>query len=349
MSDRLEDDLMDDLMAEPEGRSHAMDDFDEAEGADEFDELDEAEDLADDESGMDELEEAVAEALDSEDFDEFWGKIGGFLKKAARGVGSVARVVAPIANMIPIPQAQMIGKVAGVLGDVLADEGDEMDALEDLADLGDEDEAAVHVAAPVIAGLAIRQGLKHHAARIAPAQKRQLVHAVTAATRQISRAHGPHAVVAIPGIVRHARTFAVRRGMPASALPGLVKRVTAKAVRSPVALRKLHRTAVQLRGSGSGVRRRGMRWGGSYAPGQAGGIARSGRYRHGGMQWGGYEPGGAPAAVGHRGRGLYRSSGAPRSSTMAQGGGMPGAVCPGCGRRRSWRMEGPIRLTIDSV
>jgi len=334
MSDRLEDDLMEDLMAEPEGRSHAMDEFDEAEGADEFDELDEAEDLAEDESGMDELEEAVAEALDSEDFDEFWGKIGGFLKKAARGVGSVARVVAPIANMIPIPQAQMIGKVAGVLGDVLADEGDEMDALEDLADLGDEDEAAVHVAAPVIAGLAIRQGLKHHATRIAPVQKRQLVRAVTIAARQISRAHGPRAVVAVPGIVRHARAIAVRRGLPASALPHLVKRVAAKAVRSPVALRKLHRTAVQLRGGA--IRRRGLRG--------AGGM-HVGSYRSAGSH------GGTMSMGGHRGGGTYRSSGVLRGGGgMARsGGGVAGAVCPGCGRRRSWRLDGPVRLTIESV
>ena len=338
MSDRLEDDLMEDLMAEPEGRSHGMDEYDEADGYDELelDELDELDDGGDEDPGMDEMEDAVADALDSEDFDEFWGKIGGFLKKAARGVGSVARVVAPIANMIPIPQAQMIGKVAGVLGNVLADEGDEMDALEDLADLGDEDEAAVHVAAPVIAGLAIRQGLKHHAARIAPAQKRNLVRAVTTATRQISRAHGAKAVVAVPGIVRHARTIAMRRGLPASALPQLVKRVAAKAVRSPTALRKLHRTALQMRG-GAG-HRRGMRG--------AGGM-HSGGMHSGGLHTGSYRTGG----VGTRTGGGYRSSGVPRSSGAyrSSGGSMAGGVCPTCARRRSWRIDGPVRLTIESV
>jgi hypothetical protein len=320
MSDRLEDDLMEDLMAEPEGRSqHAMDEFDEVsefDEASEFDELeesfDEGEEGFDEEGAEDELEEAVSDALDAEDFDEFWGKIGGFLKKVGRGVGSVARVVAPIASAIPIPQAQLIGRVAGMVGKVLADEGDEMDALEELADFG-EDEATVRVAAPVVAGLAIRTGLKHHAARIAPAQRRQLVHAVTAATKRIGQVHGPRAVIAMPAIVHHARRVAVRRGLPASALPQLVRRIAQKAVRSPQVVRKLARTATRLRtGPGIGRRRYGAR-------GVASGIG------------------------GTMTRGAYRSAGG------FAGGMRGGAVCPSCGRRRSMHFRGPIRLTIESA
>ena len=157
--------------------------------------------------------------LSQDDFDEFLGQDRWLSQEGRQGRRhSVARVVAPIASMIPIPQAQLIGRVAGAVGKVLADEGDEFDALDELADFG-EDEAEIRLAAPVIAGLAIRSGLHHHAARLHPAQRLPLVQAVTTATKQISRAHGPRAITAIPGIVHQARRIAARRSLPASALP----------------------------------------------------------------------------------------------------------------------------------
>ena len=51
----------------------------------------------------------------------------------------MARKVAPIAKMIPIPQAQLIGGAADMIGNVLADEGDEFDALDAMADYAEEE------------------------------------------------------------------------------------------------------------------------------------------------------------------------------------------------------------------
>jgi hypothetical protein len=141
MSDRFEDDLMEDLMTEP----HAVDEFDEADEAEEAeafedadeldeDELDEGDELeeesyeadaydsAEDYDAVDELEEAMTDALEAADEDEFWGGFGKILRRVGRTVGSVARRVAPIAKMIPLPQAQLIGRAADLVGNVLADE-----------------------------------------------------------------------------------------------------------------------------------------------------------------------------------------------------------------------------------
>jgi hypothetical protein len=237
----------------------------------------------------------------------------------------VARVVAPIASALPIPQAQAIGKIAGLVGDVLADEGDEFDALEELADYGEDEATVVRIAAPAVAGLAIRAGLKHHAARVPVGVRRDLVRTVTAATKHIARTHGPRAVVAMPGIVRQARTIAVRRGLPASALPHLVRRIATKAVRSPQVLRKLHRQAVRLR-SGTGRQRgRGM-------TNVLGGIGS-----------------GALSRNGRAGRAGTYAEGGGRIRAQAATGSLRAAACPTCGRRRSWRLEGPIELSIRSL
>jgi len=315
MSDRLEDELMDDLTAEPEGRSHAMDEFDEGDEFDEFDDpMEDAGDVFGAEDMMDEFEDVVADALGADDVDEFWGKIGGFLKKVGRGVGSVARVVAPIASAIPLPQTQAIGRIAGLVGKVLADEGDEMDALDEVVDSAD-DEDAVDAMAPAVAGLAIRSAVKN-VARMPHPQRKQLVQAVTAATRHIARTHGPRAVVAVPGLVHHARRMIVRQGLPASRLPHAVKRAAAAAVRSPQVVRKLARTSAALRTSP--------------------GTATAARRLHRRGAWGGYAGSAGTAGYG------YGYGGVTRRGAAA-------TVCPRCGRRRSWHLRGPVRLTIESI
>jgi hypothetical protein len=169
MSDRFDEDLLDEMAEEPEGKGDysAFDEFDESDGfeglefdaGDKFDELDDPGDAFDAEESADEFEEAVTDALEAADVDEFWGGIGRALKKVGRGVGKVARVVAPIAKMIPIPQAQLIGRAADIVGKVMADEGDEMDGSDDLADFAD-DEDAIDALAPAIAGVAISSALK---------------------------------------------------------------------------------------------------------------------------------------------------------------------------------------------
>ncbi|MEI9983697.1 MAG: hypothetical protein WDN69_11140 [Aliidongia sp.] len=114
MTDRFDEDMMEDLMAEPghsameafdEGDEfEAADEFDEGdefeasdefEAGDEFDEMEEAGDSFDEDAGSDDFEDAMADALEAADTDEFFGRIGGFLKKVGRGVGKAARFVAP--------------------------------------------------------------------------------------------------------------------------------------------------------------------------------------------------------------------------------------------------------------
>jgi hypothetical protein len=335
MSDRFEDDLMEDLMAEPEGRSghSAMDEFegadeyDAGDESDELDELDELEDSAEDsaedqfesfegEDSLDELEEAVTDALEAEDADEFWG---GF-RKVLKTVGNVARKVGPIAKMIPIPQAQLIGGAADLIGKVLADEGDEMDALDDLSDFADEEEA-FDAFSPAIAGLAIRGALKHKAAVIPRVQRRQLVKAVSTVTRQIARKHGVRAVAAVPGLVRSARNLLVRKQLPVKHLPHLVRRAARLAVRSPRALRKFASVGAKLRTGRTAHR--------------AGALRKTGRSRYG-VGLGGYGAGGKPRAVG-----VARSGGSTGAATGA-------GYCPNC-RRRTYRLKGPVTLTIQSI
>jgi hypothetical protein len=346
MTDRFEEDMMEDLLAEP-GHSamDAMDEADEFDSADEFDEGDEFEaadefeagdefdemeegDEFDEGEGADEFEEAMTDALEAADEDEFWGSFGKVLKKIGRGVGSVARVVAPIASAIPIPQAQMIGKAAGLIGNVLADEGDEMDAFEELADYAEEEDA-LDALAPAIATIAIRHGLKKQAAALPRVARRQLVKTVTAATRHIARRHGPRALAALPVIVGHARRIAVRRRLPARQLPHLVARGVRTAIRSPRHLRRYIGVAARLRGGVAGRigHRHGHR-GRRHGLGLGTGVGPS------------YGPGGG--RLRHRRHGIHAARGG-----VAGG---PAPVCTSCGRsRRSLRFGGPVRVTIESV
>jgi hypothetical protein len=154
------------------------------------------------------------------------GRVGG---RVARGVGQVARTVAPIASMIPLPQAQAVGRIAGLLGRVMADGGDEFDALEDLFDLA-EDEDAIDAAAPIIAGLTVRQRMPG-VARATPQVRRQMVRGVTQATRTLARRQGPQAARAVPGVVQTVQ----RAGPPSggSAPPGAAGRASRGSERGP--------------------------------------------------------------------------------------------------------------------
>jgi hypothetical protein len=352
MSDRMEDDLMEDLMAEPEGRGASADEFDEVEGYDEADESDEADeydqydeadefdefDESEGEEGADELEEVVAEALEADDADEF--NFGSFLKK----IGAGARKVAQVAKYIPLPQAQLIGGAADMIGNILADEGDEFDALDAMADLAEEEDG-FDALAPVVAGLAIKGALKTKAARIPPVTRRKLVKAVTTSTKLIARKHGAHAAVAAPAIVHAARKIVARRGLPAKHLPAIVKRVTKEALRSPRTMHRLVNTGARMRamaGSSSrtgghhGVRRRRHRGVGFSSQGGAG------RWSQGGT---GYSPTGT-AGIGKTRVGKFGRSG--RFSTGGGAiGGDAGGYCAHC-RRRTFNLRGPVSLTLVS-
>jgi hypothetical protein len=339
MSDRFEDDLMEDLLAEPEGRGASADEYDEAEAYDEADEVDEADewDEADeidevdevDEyeayDATDELEEAVADVLGAEDADEFWGGFKKVLGKVGSAVGSAARTVAPIAKMIPLPQAQLIGRVADTIGNVLADEGDEFDAIDAVADYAEEEEDGIDALSPAVAGLAIRSALKNKTAAIPRVHRRRLVKAVSTATKQLARKHGAHAAVAAPAIVRAARKIVARRGGTSKQLPAVVNRVARTALRSPRAMRRLVNTGARMRAAApSALRTAGSR-----------GLRRR-RFRSVGFS-------SAGSAAGVKSRGLGRSS-----RYSAGGGADPGgSYCPHC-RRRTYHLRGPVALTIVS-
>jgi len=333
MTERFEEDSLEDLMEDaPEG-SHALDELEAGDEAAEFDEsedpleefgddeLEESMDSWESEDGSDELEESMTDALEAEDADEFFG----FLKKIGKGIGSVARAAAPFASLLPVPG---LGAAANVLGSVLADEGDEFDAMEELADLADEEDGWDELSPP-IATLAIRGALKHHAARIARPTRRKLVKTVTAVTKHIARRHGARAVAAVPAIVEHARRIAIRRRLSAKHLPALVARTARAAVKSPRVLRKLAVASSRMRGAATaaGGTRLRHRW----------------RRRHGGMA--GY---GEAAGFGFGSTAGISRAGKHRRKRVAGGlafGSGAAAACPHC-QRRVFRIAGPVTLTI---
>jgi hypothetical protein len=347
MSQPLDEELFDDL-AEPEGPAH-------------FDEADELEDLAEPlamdpldpfEMGdagdgvdfdaaevMDELEDAVTEALDADDADEFLGNLW-------KGIRSVAKKVAPIvsqvAPLLPIPGAGLIGKAADIVGQVAADEADELDAFDALIDIADEADS-FDAAAPVAAALAIRKALPQ-AARLPHQQRKQLVKAASVATRHIARRHGPAATAAMPAIVRHARRVAVQKGVPARQLPHLVRQTAAKVARSPQLVRRFARASSAMR-TAPGMAG-GMGWEGPgtlTAPGMAGGIGsrrRGMRRRRRG--YGG--EGGFGDGLGGRGMATRRRS----AARLGRYGYTPGAGGGAWGDRRI-TLQGPVRITVETI
>jgi len=233
-------------------------------GAEEFDEM---EDLGDVEAGeewegVESMEDAVADALEAEDTDEFLrrlrriaGRAVNVARRVGRGVGQVARVVGPIASAIPLPQAQAIGRIANIAGRLLADGADEFEAVDELVDMAEDED--IDAAAPVIAGLTIRRVMPA-VSRLPRPARRQLVRGVSQATRTLARRQGPQAVRAVPRIVRTAQRAVRQRRIPARALPQVVRRTAARVARSPQAARRLARPVSGAPG------RRGM--GGMGAP-----------------------------------------------------------------------------------
>jgi hypothetical protein len=193
------------------------------------------------------FEDAIADALDAEDTEEFLRRVSriarravGIARQVGRGVGQVARVVGPIASAIPLPQAQAIGRIASIAGRVLADGADEFELLDDLIDLADE-EGAIDAAAPVIAGLTVRTVMPS-ATRLSRPVRRQVVRSVTQATRAIVRRQGAPAARAIPQVVRAVQRTATQRRMPARQLPQAIRRTAARVAASPQLTRRLAQT-----------------------------------------------------------------------------------------------------------
>ena len=211
-------------------------------------------------SDFDALEDALADALAEEDTDEFFRRLGRIARSVGRrvgqvargvgrGIGSVARVVAPIASMIPLPQAQLIGRIANVAGRLLADEADEFEALEDLFDLA-ETEDAIDAAAPFVSAVALRTAMPN-ISRLPRQTRRQLVSSVSQATRTLAHRQGPAAARAVPRIVRGVSRTVSQRGLPARSVAPAVRRAAARVAQSPSTVRRLARPLTTTSGPGS--------------------------------------------------------------------------------------------------
>lgn len=243
--------------------------FDEADEWDDYDayETDEFEAM----DALDAMEEAVVDALEAEDTDEFFRRLRrglGQVARVARGavrtvgrgiraaapiVGQIARTVGPIASLIPHPAAQAVGRLASVAGRVLP--ADEFDTMEDLFDFA-EHEDAIDAAAPVIAGLTIRRTMPG-VARLPRTERRRIVRSVTQATRTVARRQGTQAARAVPGVVRTVQTAVRQRRIPARATAQAITRTAARVARSPQLTRQMAaRSGTAARRVGGAVPRR---------------------------------------------------------------------------------------------
>ncbi|QSA97003.1 hypothetical protein [Methylococcus sp. EFPC2] len=216
------------------------------EGFDEYDEWDAYESDEYEGDAIDAMEEAVVDALDAEDTDEFFRRLARGIGRVARGavrvarrvapvVGRIARTVAPIASAIPLPWTQAIGRVAGVMGRLMADEADEFEALDEMFDLAEVDD--IDAAAPVIAGLTIRTAMPG-VARLPRAQRRQLVRSATQAVRTVARRQGPQAARALPAVVGAVQRGVRQRRIPPRAVPQAIRRTATRVAQSPRLVRR---------------------------------------------------------------------------------------------------------------
>jgi hypothetical protein len=241
----------------------------------------------------DAIDNAVADALESEDADEFLGNIIKIARQVGKGVGKAARFVAPIAKAIPLPQAQAIGQIADVAGQLLADGADEFEAFDDLIDLA-EDEDNIDAAAPIAAGLAVRK-LMPAVSRLPRHQRRQIVKSVSRAIRTIARHHGPRAARAVPKVIAHVQRAVRHHRIPGRALPRAVHRTAVRLARKPHALRRLAGpVAGMARGRRLAMGARRRRW----MDGHAGRWLPGGAARRRAM--GGYAGRGLPGRVARR-------------------------------------------------
>jgi hypothetical protein len=194
---------------------------------------------------FDAFEDAMVDALDEEDTDEFFRRlvrgIGRVARGIGRGIGRVARVVAPIASAIPLPWTQAIGRVAQVAGRLMADGADEFEAIDALVDLA-EAEDLWDAAAPAIATMAVH-GAMPQAARLPTSTRQQLVRATTQTAQALASRQGTQAVRTLPAVVQTAQRVVQQQGLPPRALPQTIQRIGMRLSRDPQMVRRLLRSA----------------------------------------------------------------------------------------------------------
>jgi hypothetical protein len=227
-----------------------FDEFDEADEVDAYDEMDDF-DGFDEEDMMDEDDEIISlisRALSAEDTDEFFRRVLRGLRGAARGVANVARRAAPVIgqvargagpllSMIPHPAAQAAGRVAGVLGQLMADGASDEEALEAMAEVAARNRRAI----PIVAGLAVRSIARQATPRMPLRQRQQMVRQATNAVRTLVQRRGPQAARAIPRIARSVRRTAATRGTPPAARARVLQRTARRVASNPRMVRQLAR------------------------------------------------------------------------------------------------------------
>src|SRR5882762_1093055 len=272
-----EENLYEDLADEAEGAADAFDDgfeeydeYDEADEADEADEFDEADELeAADADGFDEFDEgdaemeaadfgdedidayeddsfegdedafetAMAHALAAEDTDEFFRRVGRFVRRAAPIVGRIARAAAPILRVIPHPVAQGAATAANLLGRLRFEGASEDEALEAMAELAARNPRVI----PVVAGLAARTLVRRAGAAMPTAVRRQVVRNVARAAQTLVRSGGPARIRALPRVVRSVQRTAATRRTPPAVRPRVALNTARRVAASPRLARRLSR------------------------------------------------------------------------------------------------------------
>lgn len=249
-ADAFEDEFEDEFEMEAyEDEDFFADDGFEAFDAYEYDAYEE------DYAAEDAMESALAYALGAEEADEFFGKllkglkkvgskVASGIKKAAPVVGRIASGVSRVASLIPHPYAQAIGRVAGVVGKAAnlaqklrAEGATEDEALEAFAEMAARDPRAL----PIVSGLTARTVLKGKGAQLPPAARKQVVHQVQGAAKNLVAKRGPAAIRAMPKIARAVKRNAAAKGIPPVAAVKVVRRTAAKVAKSPALTRKLAR------------------------------------------------------------------------------------------------------------
>jgi hypothetical protein len=223
--DAFEEDGFDEDGFEADGFAPAAQAFDEGDAGDEFDAA----------------SDAMADALEEEDADAFFRRLRNIAGRIGRGIGQVARTVAPIASAIPLPWTQAIGRVANVAGRLLADGADEFEAIDELVDGMSDD--AIDAAIPVVAGLAVRRALPA-VARLSRPARRQIVRQVAGTMRSAVRRQGRPAARVVARTVRAAGRAVQQRRMPVRRVGAVVRRATGAVIRQPAQARRLARPLV---------------------------------------------------------------------------------------------------------
>jgi hypothetical protein len=241
------------------------------------------------------LEDAMADALEAYDTDEFLGRALGGISQVAglisRGAGAAERATRTVNRVAhrarrAAGQAQRVagrvGRIAGRaararsplgylmqrFGQYLNEGFDEFEALEDLADTFAEEELDEFL--PVLAGLAARAlarpSVRRAAGQLTRPLRRRLVRGATQATQALLRRRGSQALRALPRIAQSVARISARRRLQPGALPAAFRQIAAQVAAHPQLARRLAQPASlpptptmrQRRPAVRGIQRSGM-------------------------------------------------------------------------------------------